>query len=180
MKRSKLKRIVLAAALAGTMAASDPTFTFAQSAPDLMETLSTQVLAANYAAGRATIAELQALGIGAISIGSDTITLDDLLVMIDAVEQGQLNRVQLATYLDAIAKNAAQAVYLPENSGTDRRRAAISSAESNAASAHPGDAACWRGVNCLERGEGRAIALHGRGIVRRADVIGGLMEAEAA
>ncbi len=115
MKRSKLKRIVLVAALAGAMAAGAPTFTFAQGAPDeLMATLSTQVLDANYAAGRATIAELQALGIGAIAIGSDTITLDDLLVMIDAVEQGQLDRVQLASYLDAIAKNTAQAVYLPK------------------------------------------------------------------
>jgi hypothetical protein len=114
MKRNRLKRIMLAAALAGTMAVSAPTFTFAQSGPNLMATLSTQMLAANYDGGRATIAELQAIGIGAIAIGNDTITLDDLLVMIDAAEQGQLDRVQLASYLDAIAKNTAQAMYLPE------------------------------------------------------------------
>jgi len=111
MRRSKLKKIALAAALAASVAASAPTFALAQS--DLMETLSSQVLTGNYAASRATVAKLEALGIGAISIGSEMVTLVDLLVMIDATEQGQLDRVQFASYLDAIAKNTAEAAYLP-------------------------------------------------------------------
>jgi hypothetical protein len=120
MKARKLKRIALAAALAGTMLAGVPQTTFAQqTASDLLGILSAQVQANNFAAARSTIAEMQALGIGSISVGSDTITLAELEGMIASAEAGTTDPGALASYLDSLASSAAQALFAPSPSVTD-------------------------------------------------------------
>jgi hypothetical protein len=120
MKGKKIRRIALAAALASTTLASAPHYALAQqTASDLLASLSTQVEANNFAASRATIAEMQRLGIGSITVGSETITLTDLLAMIDAAEQGTMDPAALASYLDALAASTAAAVFVPSPSVSD-------------------------------------------------------------
>ena len=113
MKRNKISRIALAVSLAGTIFAGTTQFAYTQTAFDVMATLSSQVARNDFAASRATIAELQQMGIAAITVGSERIALADLLAMIEAAESGQMSPVALAAYLDALASSTAQAVFIP-------------------------------------------------------------------
>ena len=111
MERNKISRIALAAALASTILAGTTQFAFTQTAFDVMATLSSQVARNDFAGSRATIVELQQLGIAAITVGSERISLADLLAMIEAAETGQMSPPALAAYLDALASSTAQAVF---------------------------------------------------------------------
>ena len=119
MKRSKIKRIALAAALASTMLASAPSFSLAQTATQLIAELSTQVQARNFAASRALIRDMEQAGIVAVRVGSQRISLEDLLGMIASAESGKMQPAELAAYLDALAENTAQAVFKAVPESTD-------------------------------------------------------------
>jgi hypothetical protein len=103
----------LPGALATTVFAGTPEFSFAQTASDTLATLSSQVRDFDFAGSRATIQELQNLGIVAIQVGTETIPLSDLLAMIDAAEAGNMEPVALAGYFDSLAQNTAQALFVP-------------------------------------------------------------------
>ena len=55
MKRDKIRRIALAAALATTMLTATPQISFAQSPPEVVGTIASQVKIGDYAASRTTI-----------------------------------------------------------------------------------------------------------------------------
>jgi hypothetical protein len=112
MKRDKIRRITMAAALAASMLVGAPGFSFAQTAQSTITALSSQVGASNFADARATIQGLRNSGITAISVGDQTISLADLLAMIDAAEAGEMKPDELAAYLDALAASTAQALFL--------------------------------------------------------------------
>jgi len=121
----KIKRIALAAALAGTLFANTAQFAFTKTASEFMTTLSSQVGGNEFAAGRATIQELQRMGVGAIRVGSEKFSLANLLAMIAAAEAGQMNPAALAAYLLALANSTAQAIFVsaqnPEQTVVDLR-----------------------------------------------------------
>lgn len=118
MKSNKIGRIALAAALAGTVMMSAPVFSLTQNAPTVMASLSSQVGAFDYAAARATIEALRQSGVGSIRVGNETVTLDELLAMIDDAEAGRTNPTDLAAYFDSLGSSTAQAVFLPSQAAT--------------------------------------------------------------
>jgi hypothetical protein len=124
MKGKKIRRIALAAALAGSVFIGVPETGFTQTAPQVLASLSDQVEVGNFAQARATIDSLQQMGIGALVIGSERISLFDLLAMIAAAESGQMDPAALASYFDALAASTAVAVFVPleENRDPEEQR----------------------------------------------------------
>jgi len=119
MKRDKIARLTLAAALASTIFVATPESPLAQTTSDVLTTLASQVQAYDFAASRNTINELQQVGIGSITVGSETVSLGDLLVMIEAAEAGTMDPAALASYLAALAASTGQALFVPAQPSTD-------------------------------------------------------------
>jgi len=112
-KFKKIKRIALAAALSGAVLAGMTQIGFSETATDVLATVAANVQNLDFAAARSLIAELQQNGIAAILVGSERITLEDLLAMIAAAEAGQMQPAELAAFLRALAENTALAVFIP-------------------------------------------------------------------
>jgi hypothetical protein len=115
MSQKKIRRIALAAALATTVFAGTPQFSFAQTASETFATLASQVRAFDFGASRATIRHLQDLGFTAVRIGSDQISLQDLLAMINSAAGRASDPIQLAGYFDSLASDTADALFISDN-----------------------------------------------------------------
>lgn len=109
----KVSRIALAAALAGSLLVASPQLAFTQTANEFMASLSTNVQGLDFEVGRANVVKLQQMGIAAIIVGTERISLEDLLAMIRAAEQGTIDSAALAAYLLALAESTALAVFVP-------------------------------------------------------------------
>src|SRR4029453_12397483 len=86
---------------------------FTQTAPQVLAALSDQVEIGNFAEARATIERLEQMGVGALIVGGERISLFDLLAMIAAAEAGQMDPAGLAAYFEALASSTAVAVFVP-------------------------------------------------------------------
>jgi hypothetical protein len=95
------------------MFAATPQVAYAQTANDVLVTLAASVQTNDFAAARAAIQALQAQGIGAITVGTEVVTLEALLAMIAAAEAGQMDPLLLAAYLEALSESTATALFTP-------------------------------------------------------------------